>query len=36
LWQAVSETLKAGGEKKLRDDVIDGFVDNMKDAGLFR
>jgi len=36
LWQAVSETLKAGGEKKLRDDVIGGFVDNMKDAGLFK
>lgn len=36
LWQAVSDTIKAGGEKKLRDDVIGSFVDNMKDAGLFK
>jgi hypothetical protein len=36
LWQAVSDTIKAGGEKKLRDDVIKSFVDNMKDAGLFK
>lgn len=36
LWQAVSETIKAGGEKKLRDDVIDSFVDNMKDSGMFK
>ena len=35
LWQAVSETIKAGGEKKLRNDVIHSFIDNMKDAGLF-
>lgn len=35
LWQAVSETIKAGGENKLRDDVIHSFVGNMKDEGLF-
>jgi hypothetical protein len=35
LWQAVSETIKAGGSKKLRDDTIKSFVGNMKDAGLF-
>ena len=35
LWQAVSETIKAGGSKKLRDDTIKSFVSNMKDAGLF-
>ena len=36
LWQVVSDTLKSGGKKKLRDDVIDTFVDNMKDVGLFK
>lgn len=35
LWQAVSETIKAGGSTKLRDDTIKGFVGNMKDEGLF-
>jgi len=35
LWQAVSDTIKAGGTNKLRDDVISGFVGNMKDEGLF-
>jgi hypothetical protein len=35
LWQALSNTIKAGGSKKLRDDVIKGFVGNMKEAGLF-
>jgi len=36
LWQVVSDTLKSGGKTKLRDDVIDSFVDNMKDVGLFK
>jgi hypothetical protein len=36
LWQALSETIKAGGTGKLRDDVIKSFVGNMKDAGLFK
>ncbi len=35
LWQAVSDTIKAGGDKKLRDDTIKSFVKNMKDEGLF-
>lgn len=35
LWQALSETIKAGGTGKLRDDVIKSFIDNMNDAGLF-
>lgn len=35
LWQALSETIKAGGTGKLRDDVIKSFVGNMKGAGLF-
>lgn len=34
LWQVVSDTLKAGGDGKLRDDIIKGFVGNMKDEGL--
>ena len=36
LWQALSETIKAGGTGKLRSDVINSFVGNMKDAGLFK
>jgi hypothetical protein len=36
LWQALSETIKAGGTGKLRDDVISSFIDNMKEAGLFK
>jgi hypothetical protein len=36
LWQALSETIKAGGTSKLRDDVIKSFVGNMKRAGLFK
>ena len=36
LWQVVSDTLKSGGKKKLRDDTIDSFVDNMKQVGLFK
>ncbi len=35
LWQVVSDTLKSGGKTKLRNDVIAGFVDNMKEVGLF-
>ncbi len=35
LWQALSETIKAGGTGKLRDDVISSFIDNMNEAGLF-
>ena len=35
LWQVVSDTIKAGGTTKLRDDVIKSFVGNMKEVGLF-
>jgi len=35
LWQAVSNTIKAGGRTKLRDDAIKSFVGNMKELGLF-
>ena len=34
MWQAVSDTMKAGSEGKLRDDIIKGFVDNLKDQNL--
>ena len=34
LWQVVSDTLKAGSDGKLRDDIIKGFVRNMQDEGL--
>ncbi len=34
LWQAVSDTIQAGSDNKLRDDIIKGLVDNMKQQGL--
>jgi hypothetical protein len=34
LWQVVSDTMRSGSDGKLRDDVIKGFVGNMKDEGL--
>ena len=34
LWQAVSDTIKAGSDNKLRDDIIRGLVDDMSEKGL--
>jgi hypothetical protein len=34
LWQAVSETIRAGSDNQLRDDMIKGLVDDMKKQGL--
>jgi hypothetical protein len=34
LWQAVSDTVKSGSDNKLRDDIIRGLVDEMKQQGL--
>ncbi len=35
LYQAISDTVQAGGQKKLRDDIISGLVKDMKSQGLF-
>ncbi len=34
LYQSVSDTLQAGGKNKLRDDIISGFVKDMKQQGV--
>jgi hypothetical protein len=34
LWQAVSETIKASGTNKLRNDAINGLIGDLKDQGL--
>ena len=34
LYQSVSDTLQAGGRNKLRDDIISGFVRDMKQQGV--
>ncbi|MCX2982895.1 hypothetical protein EYC98_18695 [Halieaceae bacterium IMCC14734] len=34
MWQAVSDTIKAGGEKKLLNDIIKSFVDDLKKQNL--
>ncbi|MEM1110402.1 MAG: hypothetical protein AAGI11_00720 [Pseudomonadota bacterium] len=34
IWQAVSDTVKAGGDRRLRDDIIASFVGDLKDQGL--
>jgi hypothetical protein len=34
LWQAVSDTIQAGSDNKLRDDIIRSFVDQLKKNGL--
>jgi hypothetical protein len=34
MWQAVSDTIQASGDKKLRDDAIAGLIKNLKDQGL--
>jgi len=34
LWQAVSDTVQAGSNDSLREDVIKSFVSNLKDQGL--
>ena len=34
IWQAVSDTVKAGSERKLRDDIIASFVGDLKKQGL--
>lgn len=34
IWQAVSDTIQASGDKKLRDDAIAGLIGNLKDQGM--
>ncbi|MEH6581754.1 MAG: hypothetical protein V7754_07440 [Halioglobus sp.] len=34
MWQAVSDTIQASGDKKLRNDAIGGLIGNLKDQGL--
>jgi hypothetical protein len=34
LWQAVSDTIKAGSSNKLRQDAIASLIGNLKDQGL--
>ena len=34
LWQAVSDTVRAGSDNQLRDDMIKGFVDELRAKGL--
>ncbi|WP_439107541.1 hypothetical protein [Congregibacter sp.] len=34
MWQAVSDTIKAGSTDKLRHDVIGSLIGNLKDQGL--
>ena len=34
LYQVISDTLKAGGREKLRDDIISGLVKDMKHQGV--
>ncbi|MEH6590066.1 MAG: hypothetical protein V7746_07425 [Halioglobus sp.] len=34
MWQAVSDTIQASGNRKLRDDAIDSLIGNLKDQGM--
>jgi nucleotide-binding universal stress UspA family protein len=34
MWQAVSDTIQASGDKKLRNDAINGLIGNLKDEGM--
>jgi hypothetical protein len=34
MWQAVSDTIQASGDKKLRNDAIHGLIGNLKDEGM--
>lgn len=34
LWQAVSDTVKAGDTEQLRNDAIQGLISNLKEQGL--
>ena len=34
MWQAVSDTVQAGDNEKLRDDAIKSLIGNLKDQGL--
>lgn len=34
IWQAVTETIQASGDRKLRNDAIDGLMQNLKDQGM--
>ena len=34
MWQTVSDTIKAGGKKKLLNDIIKSFVDDLKKQNL--
>lgn len=34
MWQAVSDTVQAGGTKQLRDDAIKSLIGNLKNQGL--
>jgi hypothetical protein len=34
LWEAVSDTIRSGSKGELRDDVINGFIRNMKDNNV--
>jgi hypothetical protein len=34
MWQAVSDTIQASGDRKLRDDAIDSLIGNLKDQGM--
>jgi hypothetical protein len=34
MWQAVSDTIQASGNKKLRNDAIEGLIGNLKDQGM--
>jgi len=36
LWQAVTETLQAGGKEQVREDVIRGLIRDLKKNGLLR
>ena len=36
MWQAVSDTVQAGDNKKLRDDAIKSLIGNLKDQGLIQ
>ena len=34
IWQAVSDTVRSGSDRKLRDDIIRSFVSDLRDRGL--
>jgi hypothetical protein len=36
LYQAISDTLQAGGQAKLRDDIISSFIKDLKKQGLLQ